>query len=152
MSEEELRKKIIEIEKERMELGFEKNKYEKQLIDIRLEREVTRYKEFDGKCFTSLNLYFNETKDIQAFKIINALDNPKDKYARCVVLFGGKSSHEGEFGVKIVDLPLWRQNKLTLMSFENAQLMIDMYKEISQSEFEELYRFHSGIIENDIYL
>lgn len=139
MTEEQMRKRMKEIDKERDKLRFERQEYEKYFSDKKRKEELDDHKNYIGKCFTTCEKAENEHKHIKAFKIIDVLDSPNERYASCAVLIDGhRSTCWKEYGIQIMTLGLWTMNKLRMMSKESDPKIIDFYKEITQEEFEQI--------------
>lgn len=139
MTEEQMRKRMKEIDEERDKLRFERQKYEKYFSDKKRKEELANHKNYIGKCFTTCEKVENEQKHIKAFKIIDVLDSPNERYASCVVLIDGhRSTCWKEYGVQIMTIGLWTPNKFRMMSRETDPKVIDFYKEITQEEFEQM--------------
>lgn len=140
MTEEQMRKRMKEIDQERYKLSEEKKKYENYFIDKKRKEELDNHKNYIGKCFVTCDKVENEQKHIKAFKIIDVLDSPNERYASCVVLIDGhRRTCWKEYGVQIMTIGLWTMNTSRMMSRESDPKVIDFYKEITQEEFEQMY-------------
>ena len=152
MTEQEMRNRIKEIDKERYNLRKEKEEYEKYFSDKRLKEQLNNHKQYVGKCFLSKNESSNENKQIKAFKVLRILENPNEKYAECIALVDGYESNCWNVkAIKNQVIGLWTNNTLRLMNKETDPKVIDFYKEISQEEFETLYREYQNDLEDKIY-
>ena len=152
MTEQEMRNRIKEIDKERYNLRKEKEEYEKYFSDKRLKEQLNNHKQYVGKCFLSKNESSNENKQIKAFKVLRILENPNERYAECIALVDGYESNCWNVkAIKNQVIGLWTNNTLRLMNKETDPKVIDFYKEISQEEFETLYREYQNDLEDKIY-
>lgn len=139
MTEEQMRQRMKEIDEERDKLRFERQEYEKYFSDKKRKEELDNHKNYIGKCFATCDKAENEQKHIKAFKVIDVLDSPNERYASCVVLIDGhRSTCWKEYGMQIMTIGLWTANKLRMMSRELDPKVIDFYKEITQEEFEQM--------------
>jgi hypothetical protein len=140
MTEEQMRKRMKEIDKERDKLRYERQEYEKYFLDKKKRELLNSHKDYIGKCFVTREYPENEQKHLKAFKILDILDSPNERYASCISLIDGyRSNCWKEYGIQIMTIGLWTMNKLRMMGGESDPKVIDMYKEISQEEFESLY-------------
>ena len=152
MTEQEMRNRIKEIDKERNNLRKEKEEYEKYFSDKKLKEQLNNRKKYIGKCFISKNKPNNEEKQIKAFKVLRILENPNEEYAECIALVDGYESNCWNVkAIKNQVIGLWTHNKLRLMNKETDPKVIDFYKEISQEEFETLYREYENDLEDKVY-
>ena len=152
MTEQEMRNRIKEIDKERNNLRKEKEEYEKYFLDKRLKEQLDNRKKYIGKCFISKNELNNEEKQIKAFKVLRILENPNEKYAECIALVDGYESNCWNVkAIKNQVIGLWTNNEFRLMNKETDPKVIDFYKEISQEEFETLYREYQNDLEDKVY-
>ena len=152
MTEQEMRNRIKEIDKERDNLRKEKEEYEKYFSDKRLKEQLNNHKQYIGKCFISKNELSNEQKQIKAFKVLRILENPNERYAECIVLVDGYESNCWNVkAIKNQVIGLWTRNKFRLRNSESEPKVIDFYKEISQEEFETLYREYQNNLEDKVY-
>ena len=152
MTEQEMRNRIKEIDKERDNLRKEKEEYEKYFSDKRLKEQLNNHKQYIGKCFISKNELSNERKQIKAFKVLRILENPNERYAECIVLVDGYESNCWNVkAIKNQVIGLWTRNKFRLRNSESEPKVIDFYKEISQEEFETLYREYQNNLEDKVY-
>lgn len=152
MTEQEMRNRIKEIDKERNNLRKEKEEYEKYFLDKRLKEQLNNHKKYIGKCFISKNESSNEQKQIKAFKVLRILENPNERYAECIVLVDGYESNCWNVkAIKNQVIGLWNHNKSRLMNKETDPKVIDFYREISQEEFETLYREYNNDLEDKVY-
>ena len=152
MTEQEMRNRIKEIDRERNNLRKEREEYEKYFSDKRLKEQLNNRKQYIGKCFISKNESSNEQKQIKAFKVLRILENPNERYAECIALVDGYESNCWNVkAIKNQVIGLWTHNKLRLMNSETDPKVIDFYKEISQEEFETLYREYKNDLEDKVY-
>ena len=152
MTEQEMRNRIKEIDKERNNLKKEREEYEKYFSDKRIKEQLNSYKQYVGKCFVSNNEQSNEQKQIKAFKVLRILENPNERYAECIVLVDGYESNCWNVkAIKNQVIGLWNHNKSRLINKETDPKIIDFYKEISQEEFETLYREYKNDLEDKVY-
>lgn len=156
MTEEQMRKRMKEIDEERNKLSLEKKEYENYFYNKKQQTKFEDHKEHIGKCYMAIDGYIGSTntnKHIRAFKIIDVLEPHHENYALCVTLIDGyRSSCWNEYGVQIMTLNVWGHNKFQMISKESDPKMIDYYKEISQEEFERLYSEYSNNLEDKVYL
>ena len=152
MTEQEMRNRIKEIDKERYNLRKEKEEYEKYFSDKKLKEQLNNHKQYIGKCFISKNELSNEQKQIKAFKVLRILENPNERYAECIVLVDGYESNCWNVkAIKNQVIGLWTHNKFRLRNSESEPKVIDFYREISQEEFETLYREYQNNLEDKVY-
>ena len=152
MTEQEMRNRIKEIDKERDNLRKEKEEYEKYFSDKKLKEQLNNHKQYIGKCFISKNESSNEQKQIKAFKVLRVLENPNERYAECIALVDGYESNCWNVkAIKNQVIGLWTNNKFRLMNSETDLKVIDFYKEISQEEFETLYREYQNNLKDKVY-
>lgn len=152
MKEQEMRNRMKEIDNERNKLKEEREEYEKYFLNKRLKEQLNDHKQYIGKCFISKNEPSNEQKQIKAFKVLGILENPNEGYAECIALIDGYESNCWNVkAIKNQVIGLWTHNKLRLMNSESDPKVIDFYKEISQEEFETLYREYKNDLEDKVY-
>lgn len=152
MTENEMKKRMKEIDKERKELKAERQEYEKYFSDKKKKEELNNRIKFEGKCFSIKNLSSSEHKHIQAFEILKVLSEPDEMYAECVVVVDGRRSRcRNKLGVQIMNLPLWEPDTSRLMSKASDPKMIDMYKEITQEDFNSIYEKYRQEIESKVF-
>ena len=143
MTEEQMRSRMKEIDKERDKLRDERKVYEDYFYYKKLEEKHDNHKLYEGKCFLTKGHKSNKHSHIKAFKIIRVLDAPNENMAECLALVDGhRSSCWNEYGIQIMTFGVWSYNELRLMNKETDPKMIDFYKEISIEKFEELYKEH----------
>ena len=141
-----------EIDNERNKLRKEKEEYEKYFSDKKLKEQLNDHKQYIGKCFISKNEPSNEQKQIKAFKVLEILESPNERYAQCITLIDGYESNCWNVkAIKNQVVGLWTHNRLRLMNNESDPKVIDFYKEISQEEFEKLYREYQGDLDDKAY-
>lgn len=151
MTEQEMRNRMKEIDKERNNLRKERKEYEKYFSDKRLKEQLNNHKQYIGKCFISKNESSNENKQLKAFKVLGILENPNERYAECIALVDGYESNCWNVkAIKNQTVGLWTDNN-RLMNIETDLKVIDFYKEISQEEFELLYREYQNDLEDKVY-
>lgn len=152
MTEQEMRNRMKEIDNERNKLRKEKEEYEKYFSDKKLKEQLNDHKQYIGKCFISKNEPGNEQKQIKAFKVLEILESPNERYAQCITLIDGYESNCWNVkAIKNQVVGLWTHNRLRLMNNESDPKVIDFYKEISQEEFEKLYREYQGDLDDKAY-
>ena len=152
MTEQEMRNRMKEIDNERNILRKEREEYEKYFSDKRIKEQLDNHKQYVGKCFLSKNELRNEQKQIKAFKVLGILENPNERYAECIAIVDGYESNCWNVkAIKNQVIGLWTHNKLRLMNSETDPKVIDFYKEISQEEFETLYREYKNDLEDKVY-
>ena len=140
MTDDEMRDRIKEIEKQRQELSDEKRKYETYLYEKKQREDHKKRECFIGKCFVTKEDRRNETKYVKAFKILKLADAKSDKYAECLIIKDGyHNTAWEEKGVMITVLGLWTANTMRMISRPDEPKMIDMYKENTQEEFDQLF-------------
>ena len=75
-----------------------------------------------------------------------------EKYAECITLIDGYESNCWTVkAIKNQVIGLWTHNKLRLMNSETDPKVIDFYREISQEEFETLYREYNNDLKDKVY-
>ena len=152
MTEQEMRNRMKEIDNERNKLKEEREEYEKYFSNKRLKEQLNDRKQYIGKCFISKNEPSNKNNQIKAFKVLRILENPNERYAECIALVDGYESNCWNVkAIKNQVIGLWTHNKLRLMNSESDPKVIDFYKEISQEEFEILYREYKNDLEDKVY-
>ena len=140
MNEKEMRARIKEIDKIRNDLAKEKKEYEDKLYNKEKENNFQAHKEFEGKCFVSLNLQNNKTEQIKAFKILKVLEPHHERYAECLVIVDGYEKNCWNVkAIKLETLPIWCSNVNSMVVRAGYPKMIDMYEMIDEKEFIELY-------------
>ena len=113
MTEQEMRNRIKEIDRERNNLRKEREEYEKYFSDKMLKEQLNNRKQYIGKCFISKNESSNEQKQIKAFKVLRILENPNERYAECIALVDGYESNCWNVkAIKNQVIGLWTYNKL----------------------------------------
>ena len=152
MTEQEMRNRMKEIDNERNKLKEEREEYEKYFSDKRIKEQLNNHKQYVGKCFVSKNEPSNEQTQIKAFKVLGILENPNERYAECIALVDGYESNCWNVkAIKNQVIGLWKHNKFRLMNSESDPKVIDFYREISQEEFETLYREYNNDLEDKVY-
>lgn len=151
MTEQEMRNRMKEIDEERNNLRKEREEYEKYFSNKKLKEQLNEHKQYIGKCFISKNELSNEQKQIKAFKVLD-LENSNERCAECIALVDGYESNCWNVkAIKNQVIGLWTHNKLRLMNSELDPKVIDFYREISQEEFETLYREYKNDLEDKVY-
>lgn len=152
MTDEQMRKRIKEIDTIRRNLADEKQEY----LDILSEKErqlrCNKHEQFVGKYFAITNLPDNKHLYIKAFKILSILDSPNEDYAKCLVLIDGcRSSIWVEKGICNMTLGLWNNNVARLIPQTTDLKVIDYYHEITEEKFEELwYQYFEWVDYNNV--
>lgn len=137
MTEQEMRERMKEINKERSRLKDELEQYEDYFYNKKLEEKRKNRKEYVGKYFVPKN----GTSSIKALKILEVLESPNENYARCIVLhYGIKNNCWGTLSVEISVVGLWTPVTRSLMCRDNDPLIIDTYREVDSTEFKLIYR------------
>lgn len=151
LTEAQMRARMREIEFEKKQLSNEQKKYENYFLEKEQEEKMKSHEEFVGKCYKTTGVGLN--KHIKAFKILEVLKPHHENYAVCVTLIDGcRVNCWHEYGVQIMTLGLWNAdvNRMTISKYDPR--MIDRYEEITQAEFEELYREYTGKVEDKVYM
>lgn len=151
MTEEQMRKRMKEIDAERNKLRIEKEEYKNYFSNKKKQEELESHQNFVGKCYCIRDSLqeINEYKYIKSFKILQILDEPNGNYAICIALIDGyRSTCFHAYGIQLMTLPLWTPNTRKLMRHESDPKVIDFYDEIEQEHFETLCRTCAKIIEN----
>ena len=147
MTDEQRREHMKEIETQLDKLREERREHEKY---FREKNKKTKYEEhcsFTGKCFVTKELNDNKNKHVKAFKVLEVLEL-NENYARCIILTNGIERNCWDtHSIKIEVLPLWTQNKMSMIYSEEDLKVIDYYREISSDEFDALYRTHKLILD-----
>ena len=152
MTEQEMRNRMKEIDNERNKLKEEREIYEKYFSDKKSKERLEDRKQYIGKCFISKNEQNNKQKQIKAFKILEIIGYPNERYTQCIALIDGYESNCWNVkAVKIQVIGLWTYNENKLMNNESDPKVIDFYEEISQEEFEKLYREYQNDLDNKVY-
>ena len=154
MTEDQMRKRMSEIDTERERLACEKKEYEKYFADKKHQDTMKSHEEYIGKCFVAIEgLTGNKHKYIKAFRILGIVEPHHENYAVCVAIIDGhRDTIWREYGTQITTLGLWNPNEFRMIFNPTDCKMIDFYKEISQKEFEELYCKHVWQVENRVYM
>jgi hypothetical protein len=153
MTEEQMRKRMKEIDNEREKLRSERQEYENYFSDKKRKEELDNHKNYIGKCFITCDRAENEQEYIKAFKIIDVLDNPNERYASCVVLIDGyNDTCWKEYGIQIMTIGLWTANKWQMINRESDPKVIDFYKEISQEKFESLCKDYNNKLNDALFM
>lgn len=149
MTEDDMLRRIQEIENEQAKLKSEKSQYENILYKNKRQRSLDSRADFKDKYFVTANNKENSMPYVQAFKILNILSVPNEDYAECIVITNGiRTNCWLESGIQIMVLPLWIQNEFALMINHDKPVMIDMYKEITEKEFMSMYKRHRNLIDS----
>lgn len=153
MTDEQMRERMKEIDKERDKLRSERQEYENYFIDKKRKELLDDHKNYIGKCFVTCENPANEQKYIKAFKILEVLDSPNERYASCIALIDGyRSTCWKEYGTQIITIGLWTMNKLRMAGSDSDPKVIDMYKEISHKQFEKLYLDHNFKLDDEVIM
>lgn len=153
MTEQEMQKRIKEIDEERYRLRKEKEEYEQYLSEKWLKEQLENHKQYIGKCFASKNKQDNEHSEIKAFKILKILDSPNEECAECLALVDGYESNCWNVkAIKRQVIGLWLPGKLRLMNCKSDPKVIDFYKEISQEKFELMYKEYQRELDDILVL
>lgn len=139
MTDEEIKKRINEIDKEREQLGQEKEKYLKQIEAVKLENKYKEHKKCIGNCYIATK-YREKYPDIIAFKIIDVPSSNYQDEAVCVTI--SNNSFPKHLSISNEVLTLWSQDKICLMPIKGALQVIDKYKQISSGEFDDMLNEH----------
>lgn len=143
MTEEQMEKRIKDINEEMKKLRLEQKEYEKYFSDKKEKEKLESRQNFVGKCYISKDL----KNCIKAFKIIKLIDTNVNE-ALCVVLIDGyRYNCWEEYGVQIMTLPLWYPDMLKTMGKETDPKTIDFYKEINQEDFDAMYKVYKQKID-----
>lgn len=143
LSEELMRLRMKEINNERDKLKEEYNKYEMYFYKKKQEKEREVQKRCIGKCF-KLKSY--ESNKIKAFKVLNISEYSLDD-ANCVTLIETENKKE----ISVQNIYIFGYAKLQLMHRESDPKFLDMYKEISQEEFIDIYNEYVREMGNKVY-
>lgn len=151
MTEQEMKSRMKEIDRERDKLRKEKEEYESYFHNKKKEEALSSHRVFVGKCFITKDFRDNKQKHIKAFKIIELCN--QERYAKCIALVDRTIVPDEckEYGIQIVKLGLWTPNQLCLMNKPDDPKIIDYYKEISQGEFNELYDNYKQSLDDKAY-
>ena len=144
MTETEMLSSMKDIKKERDELKHELDKYENYFSNKRREKEQNVQRTYIGKCF---RLKSFEKNNINAFKILSINEMYHDWNANCVALIKDGDTCT----VSITSIFVFGYQKMQLMHRESDPKFLDMYKEISQQEFESLYHEYIHKIGEEVY-
>lgn len=152
MTEYEMQLRMEEIDNERIKLREEKAEYERYFYNKRLKEELDNHKKYEGKCFLTKNLSDNQQKQIKAFKVLKVLEDSNRKYAQCICLVDGYELNCWSVkGIKNQAIGLWMVNTLRMMNNPGDPKVIDFYEEISQEEFETMYREYQNDLNDKVY-
>lgn len=150
MTEQEMRNRTKMIDEEIEKLKEEREEYENYLHEKYKQEDINKRKSYIGKCFFEKGLHDSKNDEIKAFKILSVLDSPKERYAECLVLVDDKR-YKNEYGIKIEIIGLWTPNQPRLRWNPSDPKIIDFYKEISQEEFNVLYRTYKQNLDEKAY-
>ena len=135
MTDEEIKKRINEIDKEREQLKQEKEKYLKQIETVKLENKYKEHKKCIGNCYIATK-YREKYPHIIAFKIIDVPSSNYQDEAVCVTI--SDNSFPKRLSISNETLRLWTQDKSTLVPIQNCLYVIDKYKQIPTEEFDDM--------------
>ena len=130
MTEEEMRKRIEEIDKIRYELSVEKNEYLSILRNDIDYKEYAERQQYVGKYFIE-NQPRNSYKEIIAIKILSIAKPPRQYNAECLAV--------ADLCIKKRTLALWSADIETMLPL-NLPKVISKYKEITKEEFDEIFK------------
>lgn len=147
MTEDEMKKRIKEIDDETYKLKEERKTYKEYLKNENLRKEYENHKSYIGKYYKLNEVDKQEIKHIKAFKIIDVLKDPNEKFATCLILgHGNRNNCWTEYGIDINIIGLWTSIYPQLFTQEGLKV-IDYCGEITEDEFMKLYDEHLKIIE-----
>lgn len=139
LTEEEMKNRMKEIDEIRASLRDERSVYEDYFDKKRRGKERVSRMDFIGKCFTSLDIKENKYSYVKAFKILDVLYPPNERYAECLAIIDGvRTSAWEEKGVLRMVIPLWTHNVTRLMPKEGDLKIIDYYSEIEEDIFDDM--------------
>lgn len=139
MTNEEMTKRINEIDNEREQLKQEKEKYLRQLETVKLKNKYKEHKKCIGNCYIATK-YREKYPHIIAFKIIDVPSSIYQDEAVCVTI--SSNSFPKCLSVSNEILSLWSQDKVCLMPIKGTLQVIDKYKQISSEEFDDMLNKH----------
>ena len=139
MTDEEMTKRINEIDKEREQLKQEKEKYLRQLETVELKNKYKEHKKCIGNCYMATK-YRERYPHIIAFKIIDVPSSSYQDKAVCITI--SSNNFPKCLSVSNEILSLWSQDRDCLMSIEGALQVIDKYEQISSEEFDDMLNEH----------
>lgn len=149
MTEQQMRDRIKEIDREREKLRKEKEEYENYLYQQEKLRELTDHERFIGKCYTA-DKPNTEFGHVKAFKILEIINN-KERYARCLVLINGyEHSCWPIHGIQKMVLPLWCKSRAGFLTRASDPDVIELFKEMPEEEFNDMYAVWDEMIKEDI--
>lgn len=152
MTDEQRRAHMKEIEEQLDKLRKERKEHEDYFFEKSKQDKRKEHRECIGKCYVSKELRENENSHVKAFKVLEVLEFPNENYARCLVLIDGIEKNCWNVqAIKIEVLGLWTPNISRLMYNESDPKVIDFYKEISQEEFESLYRDYNNRLDDTLF-
>lgn len=139
MTDEEIKKRISEIDKERERLKQEKEEYLRHFAVVELENKYKEHKKYIGNCYIATK-YREKYPYIIAFKIIDVPNSKSQDEAVCITLSDNNVSKR--LSISNETLRLWTQDKSTLVPIQNCLYVIDKYKQIPVEEFDEMLNNH----------
>ena len=151
MTENEMKKRMNEINQEEKKLRLERDEYEKYFHNKKRRELLNNHNKFIGKCFAIKNNQENKYKNVKSFKILRALSKLNEYYAECIVLIESENNCLKGFGVQLMELPIWAPNEIKLINKESDPKIIDFYEEITQEDFNGLYRAYKQKIEDKVF-
>lgn len=135
ITDEQMRERMKEIDKQRNKLLQERREYESLLKEKSENKKYIEHKKCEGKCYKATELINHPT--IKFLKILNVLDDEIDS-AKCLCIFDGSKSWDA-CGLYIMKLSLWSYNDNNFIHKGHEPLMIDVCDEISQREFVQVF-------------
>lgn len=148
MTEDEMKKRIKEIDDEINKLKKERRTHETYLKNENLRKEYENRKSYIGKCYKLNKVDKQKIRHIKAFKIIDILKGPNEKFATCLTLgYGYRDNCWPEHGIDINVIGLWTIVGSYSHVIQKSLRVIDYYEEITEDEFMKLYDEHLKIIE-----
>ena len=139
MTNEEMTKRINEIDNEREQLKQEKEKYLRQLETVKLKNKYKEHKKCIGNCYIATK-YREKYPHIIAFKIIDVPDSSYQDRAVCITI--SSNNFPKCLSVNNEILSLWSHDRDCLMPTEGALQVIDKYRRISSEEFDDMLNEH----------
>lgn len=139
MTEAEMKQRIKDIEKQRMELTKEKDEYVKILSEKKREQQIAERGKLVGKCYKQVPGITSTNSKVSYVKAFKILENADTSCAICLgIIKGFRCSIWEEQGIERLVLPLWSPNIINLMPQKDSLLVIDNYTQITDEEFNKL--------------
>lgn len=116
----------------------EKHSIDSEIQDINYKIEKNKNSFYIGHFFKAIEKY----EGIEAFKIIDVLDPPNEKYALCLCVTCGDSNNAFENyskGIRMLVVPLWVPASWRMISKKDNKKVIDQYEEIDKEKFTNIY-------------